>query len=70
MRFTRTVTITYEELIYIVSTLINDEHIFYAVVEDIFTEALMEWQTAKSAPAQRRIMRLTEIITSICEISS
>jgi len=70
VRFTRTVTISYEELIHLVGTLINDEHIFYAVVEDIFTEALLEWQSTKNALAQTRIIRLTEIITSICELSS
>lgn len=69
-RFTRMPLISYEGLIHVIGTLVNDEHIFYAVMEEVFTEALLEWQTSKNVAAQTRIIKLTEIINSICELSS
>ena len=59
-----------DNLIHIISTLVNDEHIFYTVIEEIFTEAMLEWQTTKNTLVQYRIIKLTEIITSICKLNS
>lgn len=70
LMFTKRDHIKYENLIHVVSTLINDEHIFYAVIEEIFTESMLEWQKSKHMASQLRIIKLTEIITSICKLKS
>ena len=68
--FTKKSHINYENLIHVIGTLVNDEHIFYTVIEDIFTEAMLNWQKTKDETHQLRIIRLTEIITSICKLNS
>lgn len=70
LNYTTKVHINYEKLIKVIGTLINDEHIFYTVIEDIFTESMLEWQKTKNMCYQLRITKLTEIITSICRLIS
>lgn len=70
MNFTKKDHIKYENLIHVVGTLVNDEYIFYTVIEEIFTESMLEWQKTKNVMFQLRIIKLTEIITSICKINS
>jgi len=68
--FTKKNQMNYENLIHVVSTLVNDEHIFYTVIEEIFTESMLSWQKTKDIAQQLRIIKLTEIITSICILIS
>ena len=62
--------VSYDDMIHVVGALVNDEHIFYTVVEELFTEAMLEWQRSKSGAYQARILRLVDVITGICGLSS
>lgn len=70
LNYTKKDKLKYEGLMYVVGTLVNNEHIFYSVVEEVFTESMLEWQKSKDLIHRSRINRLTEIITDICKLKS
>jgi len=70
LTFTKRESIGYEDLIHVVASLANNDHVFYTVIEEMFTESMLDWQQTKNPMYQTRIIKLTEVITAVCGLNS
>ena len=53
-----------------INVLLNDEHIFFNVIEDVFREFFFAQQEQKDEGSSKRLIGLTNAISSICRLNS
>lgn len=61
--------VSYRDLLLLVRILVNDEFVFFNVIEDIFRELFFNKQESKEC-TRSRLIGLTNIISSICRLNS
>lgn len=59
-----------KDLMVFINILLNDEHIFFNVIEDVFREFFFAQQEQKNEGSSKRLIGLTNAISSICKLNS
>ena len=59
-----------KDLMVLINILLNDEHIFFNVIEDVFREFFFTHQELRNELSSKRLIGLTNAISSICELNS
>lgn len=54
----------------ILGILINNEHIFFNIFEELFGALVLKYQTQRNDTSKQPLIRLTNLISSICKINS